>query len=377
MLVLTTGCRGRAQKEVYDAQMAHEIRVLEDQLYEADYQNRVLIDKIESLKLRGAPPFQRTDQDTRLGNPSLPDPIRDPSLQTRPSFPQSPNDPLLDSIDDLDSIIDNGMEEPLKPAPPSIENLNLPPPNNGSEAPSDSPQSGNPPNKSPREDKRLGYLPKAPTSSNPSTIGQTRDKTSLEPAPGGPEPPGKSSLIAPPIIPGNLLPPPGKEPAELLPPGQITLPDSASISVPKNIRLHRSLSGGVKRSGAPDQIMLVVNVLDQRGRPIELADYEVRAALSVVLFDGDEEPNDSTRLGRWDFDPDEVNLLIKEDPISGFHIPINWKGVHPASDVVQAHVRLRAEGDEMRCSEVVNVQPKNAMTKWAPRGDPMVSTPTR
>lgn len=361
MLVLTTGCRGRAQKEVYDAQMAHEIRVLEDQLYEADYQNRILVDKIESLKLKGAPPFSTSNPNSGTGSPLLPDPVRDSGIQSRPRLPSQLNDPLLDAIDDLDAMIDAGKEEPLKPAPPSIQNLDLPTGSEGDSNAPGSPMPKEPPKKNPRDDKRLGFLP--PSVSSPLST------PPLQPAPGGPEPPGKNSLVAPAIIQGELLPPPGKEPADPLPPGQIVLPGSANLSVPQTIKLHPSLSGGVEQDGRLEEMILVVNVLDQRGRPIELADYDVRADLSVVLFDGEREPSDSNRLGRWDFKPEEVNRLIKEDPISGFHIPIEWKGLRPESSVVQAHVRLRAEEDEMRCNDTVRVLKQNALTKWAPRGN--------
>lgn|GEM_PF-1743259 len=393
IFVLTTGCRGRAQQELYDAQMAHEIRVLEDQLYEADYQNRILVDKIESLKLKGAAPFDPTSPIGGTTRPSIPDPIRNPGFQSRPSLPSVQNDPLIEAIDDLDAMIDVGTEEPLKPAPPSIEGLNPPPTELPAPIPQDPPATEESPQRAPREDKRLGFLPPSSPYSNyrstteseqsilnpPSSLSRNNDPSSLAisektapspllAAPGGPEPPGKNSLIAPPVVPGDLLPPPGKEPEKLLPPGQILLPQSDNPSRPNRIKIHPSLSGGVNREGEVQQMMLVVNVLDQKGRPIRLADYDVNAELSVVLFDGVQEQSDSTRLGRWDFTPDQVNQLIKEDPISGFHIPIDWLDARPESKVIQAHVRVRSDEDDMRCSEAIHVMKQNAMTQWSPRG---------
>lgn len=373
------GCRGTAQREVYDAQMAHEIRVLEDQLYEADYQNRVLIDKIESLKLKSAAPFHQNDgQDSGGGlrnRPSIPTPVR-PEFQQTPNsnyLPAPSNDPLLDNINDLDAIIDDGQQEPLMPAPPSIEKLEPPAPNS---SPSDDETlpsrslpvapSGTEADSSefPNEDNRLGFLPAySPYSTR---IGRSEP---LLAAPGGPEPPGRNSLIAPPVIHGEMLPPPGKTPKPIQPPGQIVLPDSPEVPAPDQLKLHSSLSGGTSHQDETDQIMLVVNVLDENGRPLQLANYDVNAGLSVVLFDGDNEQSDSTRLGRWDFNPQEVLSLIKDEPVSGFHIPIQLDQVQPQQKVVQAHVRLRSEEDEMRCIGTIRVNRENASALWAPRAD--------
>ena len=47
---MIAGCRSRAHNDLYQDKMASEIRVLEDQLYDADYQNRVLRDKVWRLQ---------------------------------------------------------------------------------------------------------------------------------------------------------------------------------------------------------------------------------------------------------------------------------------------------------------------------------------
>ena len=373
--LLCTGCRGRAQQEVYDAQMAHEIRVLEDQLYEADYQNRVLVDQIESLKLKGAAPFYQPNPNdpSTLGRPSIPDPVRNPGAQPSPNRPMT-DDPLIDALDDLDAMIDEGKEEPLMPAPPSIKELNAPPataPN--SEAPLNQNDQA-PADRQPREDNRLGLLPYSASErariyeTDNDLDGNSTRSTPLLAAPGGPEPPGMNSLVAPPIVQGEMLPPPGKEPEAPMPPGQIILPQSHQVPLPHDLKLHPSLSGGYKHEGEVQQMMLVVNVLDQSGRPLELADYDINANLSVVLFDGDQEQSTATKLGRWDFEPQQVLQFVKDAPISGFHIPIDWKDLQPSREMIHAHVRLRSEADEMRCDGLVKVSSENAVAKWAPRG---------
>ena len=396
--VIFAGCRGGAQREVYDAQMAHEIRVLEDQLYEADYQNRILVDQIESLKLKSAAPFhQRLDQNSDeapRNRPSIPTPVR-PEFQQSPNsnyLPAPSNDPLLDKLNDLDAIIDDGKQEPLMPAPPSIENLELPSPtasppseNGLPSQPTPLPSGGSTPQVPEIQgtDDRLGYLPPSSTVSNPLSPvensspsrrvlrfeGRASAQEPLLAAPGGPEPPGRNSLIAPPVIHGEMLPPPSKNPEPLQPPGQIILPDSPEAPTPEQLKLHSSLSGGRELNGEIEQMMLVVNVLDKNGRPLELANYDVNADLSVVLFDGEMEQTEANRLGRWDFKPHEVVALVKDEPVSGFHIPIHLNEMQPQHKVVLAHVRLRSEEDEMRCNGTVRVTRENAAALWAPRAD--------
>ena len=116
-------------------------------------------------------------------------------------------------------------------------------------------------------------------------------------------------------------------------------------------------------------MMIVVNVLDQQGRPIDLSEFDVDAELSVALFDGADQQTDETRLGRWDFQSEQVQTLIKSDPISGFHVPIEWQGRQPKEEEIQVHVRLRSEEDEMRCEGRLKVIRANAVAEWAPRGE--------
>lgn len=54
MLIAAAGCRGRAQEDLYRQTLQREVRQLEDQLYEADYENRILIDKLRHERLPNA-----------------------------------------------------------------------------------------------------------------------------------------------------------------------------------------------------------------------------------------------------------------------------------------------------------------------------------
>ena len=69
-----SGC-GRAHSDLYQQRMASEIRVLEDQLYDADYQNQVLQEKLHR--------YQDKVQSSRIPTPDLDQgPISPPALPT-------------------------------------------------------------------------------------------------------------------------------------------------------------------------------------------------------------------------------------------------------------------------------------------------------
>ncbi len=197
------------------------------------------------------------------------------------------------------------------------------------------------------------------------------DLDQLLPAPGGPEPPSKRDTEVPPVLPGEVLPPSILDGQEDKPPGQILLPDSVQdgAGVPDQLRLHPSLSGGHRVDGKVENMVIVVNVLDERGRPLDLTEFDVEADLSVVLYEADQNESDAAKIGRWDFSAEQVQSLIKSDPISGLHIPISWHNRQPEGDEIVVHVRLRAEEDEMRCEGRLQVERANAVAEWTPRGE--------
>ncbi len=110
------GCRGAAYRDVYQQKMASEIRVLEDQLYEADYHNQVLTDELERLKSQIAVPAERrsrpVEEPRRSSERSVTDP---PARRSEPAAPQLPARPIPDPVD-----------PPLVPIPPGTEELDFP-----------------------------------------------------------------------------------------------------------------------------------------------------------------------------------------------------------------------------------------------------------
>ena len=350
--------------------MAHEIRVLEDQLYEADYHNRVLIDKLEQVRLKSEPARKSKASESRSYESSparvpsgatsgerIPEPIRDPVPNATPGL-TPPELPDLDfgeagaapgtsanaeDASGIGAIVDEGQPvDPTEIAVPSAQDPFKDDANQGQNA-----------------------------DGGKSQPAETDESGGLLPAPGGPEPPSKRDTEIPPVLPGEILPPSILDGEQDKPPGQILLPDSVQDGegVPDQLRLHPSLSGGHRVDGKLENMVIVVNVLDARGRPLELTEFDVDAELSVVMFEIGQDESDEARIGRWDFSAEQVQEMVKSEPISGLHIPIRWQGRQPQGDEVVIHVRLRAEEDEMRCDGRLKVERANAVAEWTPRGE--------
>lgn len=387
LIAALVGCRGRAQRDMYEAKMAHEIRVLEDQLYEADYHNRVLIDKLERVRLKSEPASsdRQTGRDSYestpkrvpppqpsaagdsppqpladpvpngasgLVPPELPD-LSDPDVKEAPDGRSTPSS--TDDLSDLGVMIDEGQP---------VDAAEIASPEAPQNAPVDPGKSS--PNRA------------VPPAGSPSR--DTNESGELLPAPGGPEPPGKKDTELSPVLPGEVLPPStldGDEP-DNKPPGQIVLPDSAQdgSGIPDQVRIHPSLSGGQRVDGQVNDMRVVLNVLDLLGRPLDLSQYDVAAELSLVMFEADQPSgmDEGARIGRWDFTAEQVLEFVRSEPISGLHVPIVWQGRQPQGSEIIVHIRLRAADDEMRCESRIRVERSNAVAEWTPRGEPLPST---
>jgi hypothetical protein len=351
---------------MYEAKMAHEIRVLEDQLYEADYHNRVLIDKLERIKLKSeAAPRARSKDAAGY------EPVPVPSSSGRSDESRSARDGRPGDAQAEDGQPGDEQAQPADLIPPELPDIE------GMEGlgeivdegqPADASELNVPSVSDPFTDDNLGEIDRD-AQSRPK---DQSDPEELLPAPGGPEPPGKRDTEVPPELPGEILPPSmlDGEPEEK-PPGQILLPDSVQNGhgVPDQLRLHPSLSGGSLSDGKIENMLVVITVQDKLGRPLDLAEYDVDGELSIVIFEADQDESEEGRLGRWDFAADQVADLIRSDPISGLHVPISWQGRQPDGEEVVVHVRLRAAEDEMRCRGRIEVDRGNAVAEWTPRGD--------
>ena len=349
------GCSSGAHREVYQQKLANEVRVLEDQLYEADYHNRVLSDELERCRVKAAtgrpanqePKFRDDLNPTEVpSKPSVATPIPVPG----PDTAQGENSGKIQ--------MDSGFDD---------EELELPSFDSGQPVDPDALTDPIPiPEAIPVPEAIPGRegIPLRKEESQDSA-GETL------PAPGLPQPPGKEDIIIPQIDPGEILPPPAggeQDPADQ--PGKIELPDSVgkSTGAPEELRIHTGLTSGVTGDGENHEMTIMIFVVDDLGRPVNLEDYQIDANLSVVLLDPSRQAADA-RVGRWDFTGDQIAQFIRQEPISGFQVPIKWQGERPAGNQVVVHARLRAEDDEMRCERTLSVNKKETIADWTPRGD--------
>jgi hypothetical protein len=351
LAILLLGCNRGAQRQFYQQKMASEIRVLEDQLYDADYHNRVLADELERCRVRADTGHRQSAPNQSAPNQSAPN----QSAPNQSALP--PKSSAIESIPEPipDSAPNRIEPEQVNPAPIERgriddglqfdeDELELPPMESGEVV----------------EPERL-EIPQPEMEFGPEPL----------PAPGLPQPPSEQDTTIPPIEPGEVLPPPanGGDPGSDRP-GRIVLPDSVSASsvMPQSIKVHPGLSSGITDDGQTQQMTIMVNVIDSQGRTVDLDKFEIDAELSLVLIDP-ARPATEAKLGRWDFTGPQLLELVTRAPISGLQIPVKWQGDRPQGSEVVVHARLRGDEDELRCEAALEVEKKSSIAEWTPRAD--------
>ncbi|WP_146453755.1 hypothetical protein [Rubripirellula tenax] len=334
-----------------------ESRVLEDQLYEADYENRVLRDQLEQ--------YRRKVAEARIPTPSV---IR-PHDHPEPYGPDSPSDhnsahriptPYADPQADLPEFdLGEGLE---------TDEYDLPMFDEGEPVDTDAltdPEAIDAPKPDAKSSKSTRSLDKPNSKTNP--FEDDFSDAELLPAPGGPMPPGKNDTLVPPIEPGEVLPPPMGNQDEK-PPGQIMLPDAiqAQMGVPEKLQIHPTLSVPHHTDGVVDGAVIVVNAIDAAGRPVDITNFDIDAELSIVVLDPSR-PADAANIGRWDFTRGQVQTLIRQHPVVGLHVPIQWQDERPNGEDVIVHVRLRGEDEDMKCESELRLADQSPITDWTPR----------
>ena len=389
VLLSANGCRSRAQQDLYQQKMIREVRVLEDQLYEADYQNRILADKLKRARIEASQVPIHSAKPARRPNFDSPSRLLEPTSDAHTNTGEAQNDEiglsdlLPPMFDEGDPVQPDAIDRPEFPSVP-IQPLDgepvpltdpVAPNRTGGLAVPDFPELKDPlpQSKDPSPQTETTPKPSRPLKmpnqdGDTQSPGPNQGNSLLEPAPGGPVPPGRKDTELPPVLPGEQLPPENGGPDEIKPPGQIELPDSvkANDRVPESLRFHPTLSGVNRVDGKIQDMLVVVNVVNHLGKTIDLKDFLVDGELSVVILDPEREPAEA-RLGRWNFDRDQVVELIRKQPVSGFHIPITWTGDEPTGKEVIVHVRLRAEDNEMRCETKLGIEKQRGVAGWMPR----------
>ena len=351
-VIFATGCRGRAHDDLYKQKMASEIRVLEDQLYEADYENRILADQLEQEA------NQRAAQDRQQASGAQSNKSFRERLRSRASE-NSDRNSAADSDRRAEDVLD--ME---------LDDLDL-------------------------DD----MIADGVSDSEFGSQHVYESPTPLEPAPTEPVPPGVGDTKIDPIIPGLIAPPLSPSETPDAPPGKIELkgvrlqmqePETIDTPVPSELQLHPGFSGPhhfpAEPSSTPESgdappttstvaaptshagMMLVVNLLDEAGRMMNLDNFDVDADMTVEAIDA-KTPLTTIPLDAWKFTPEEVRKLVRATPVSGFHIPVRWTdSVHPSNSVI-VRVTLQAGTDVMKCEAVVNLSESVSTARWTPRGD--------
>lgn len=322
LTVVFGGCRAAAYRDVYQQKMASEIRVLEDQLYDADYQNQVLRDELMRFELK----------DAQVVIPE--------SRPRRTIFGKT--------LSDSGEVIDAPKADPAPRLPAR-----------------------------PLQSTAPRKATSSPQAALQPPLADAQSEDNLVP-PSEPVPPGPTDLMIPDVELGDPMPPPEPDAASEGPPGRVAFPDSAKrlsaepLRQPIAIRIQPSLSGGHKTDDEPavEGLLVVVEAVDERGSVVSLDQFDIDAELSIVLLDP-AQPGATARLGKWDFGPDQIREMVHRDLASAFRgrglrVVIPWGNARPQAASVIAHVRL-GSGDAVMQTEAEIATAEPTMARWTPR----------
>lgn len=420
------GCTTPAQREVYEQELAGEVRILEDQLYEADYENRILRDELDACRRKQS--CGPNDVDIAVPTPPMlpvENPLKgermvDPVMIDASSsyYPPPPiSDPLDLGIDDGRVVAPERSQrsersERSEVGPGTDEVSSDAELSNDSKSLVDDPPRPPVPQPDPAANDRKPF----PFDSNVDPEPLTDPGRPLPPAPTLPQPPGASDLLPDPLIEGDVLPPaPG---VEDIPAGKVELPDLGRggqkrdqnsgrfardpfVGSPTGLTLHPSsgpkrVDGGrsndepmasidpessktLKSSKSPktptDSVIWVrIQAVDQRGRAVDLTRYDIDAELSILVTDPAAELPLSPEpyvLGRWEFTATQTAAMVGDDPVAGIHVPIRWGSRRPAGDEVHVVARLRGQTEVLRCDAAMSLTMTSASisNQWLPRGE--------
>ena len=312
LLMAGPGCRGRAYDSVYQAKMAQRIRKLEDELYQSEYDNRVLRDQMGQVGEDEAP-YQNLPQS--------------PAFKATEGVNSEPpaGVPLADPIE---------QGAPVPVPDPKFQDLENQP---------DQPGSGKP---------------------------------MVVPDPDMLEPPRPEQLQEiDPIVPGDVSPPamldppsPGKIPLPPLGDASDAMPE---LSMPDHLELHETLSGGHHEDSdsVPEGLYLVITVKDDQDKMVNLQNFDIDASMTVVITEpAADEQQAAAEIARWDFDAQQVRDFVRNSPVDGFHVLCDFRQQLPTGKKVQVDVRLSSGEEQMSCQGSVGLQQSIAASKWLPRG---------
>lgn len=309
-LLWLSGCRSQAHQDVYNEKLIAQVRSLEDQLNAADYEIKILHQRLERQR-------QATEQDaSRSGFRSRDRDKPSPRRADPPSGPAADDNVLGDFDIDLGSPSDVGPSDvsPGDFGPGDVQPGDLPP---------------------------------------------------IQPLP-----PREQDITPPPIEFGAPQPPLLQGEDVELPPGQIETPDSARLLLPPQpaiavtTEIHPGLSGTHHHDSdsTVDGMYLVLTISDEQGKPMSIS-----PSLAVVMLDPTREGEDA-RLGRWDLTADQIAEQFRSSPLPSIQLPLLWQGKQPGGDEVAVFVRFMLEDGRQLETDLMLKLAARQPSDWKPQG---------
>ncbi|QDV70585.1 hypothetical protein Poly24_43090 [Rosistilla carotiformis] len=347
VLLCLAGCRSAAHNDVYVDKLAAEVRFLEDQLYQIDYENKVLREKLQRAK-RAEARAEKAPPKSVLRSPSRVKPSRDDDQDNRSTDRRDDDNVPRRDDDDQDTLgpietprVDLGQPNVTPPKMSLPNNDNLP------------------------------------------------DIQLPEIIPGEVRPPSDSLLIPPQIDTGQVLPPGDARNLPSAAPGQVILPAAVNqlfdqgsqvelvaaespVEEPPgeitSLLIDPAYSRGhdFTSDGETTGVYLVLKALDAKGREVK-----IDTPLKVAIMDP-KRSGSQARLGRWDFDLPQVREAWRTTVATdGVHLPIQWDGKHPLGDEVDVYCRVETPaGDQITAELTIDLTRHRSRAElWTPRGN--------
>lgn len=356
LLLTGSGCHQRAYNELYVENMASEIRLLEDRIYEYDAEYRVLENELEDLRVINEGLESRLreaeqDRGDRFNQPkSVPKTDASKPSSPKPAPPKSSG-----------SKSDGPTPAIPKPAAPK-ESLKLPP--NDVQLDVETPA---PPPLDIPSNTGSGELlpPDSPPQNVPQSRSQPRDPDRAVSAPRGLPPEVTRASYEERRIAAPTLPPvPATQPSPN------TDSESSGSTTPSDTRVrqiefHPGLCRGIRRDGNAGEEGIAL-VLLPRNQQHEFVATSGR--ITVVL----EEPGEgqSRRLGKWDFTAQEAAERL--EPVGnaqGIHFELHWQENKPQTNLIDVYVRFTDDqGITMVNHRQIHLRkPTPGQSTWTPK----------
>jgi hypothetical protein len=297
LLLSASGCHQRAYNELYVENMATEIRLLEDRVYEYDAEYRALENELEDLQAINEGLEAR-----------LRDAEQEQSNRLRPSKAATPKSDAPVTAEPKSTTPKPAAPKPAAPK----ESLKLPP---GNEIQLEVETPEPPPLKKPSIPESGDLPPPDRSSSAPRGLPSTVARASYE-----------ERRIAAPTVPPDSV-------SEAVQARGASEPQNTRV---RQIEFHPGLCRGIKRDGDPSETGIAL-VLVPRNNQHEFA--PVSGKVAVVLEETLE--GEAHRLGKWEFSAEEIAELL--EPVGsgqGIHLRLLWQENRPKTQLLDVYVRF-------------------------------------